>query len=56
MFCELLQAEVTAEECAKCWRDQMEEITREYEANRLLVGQPRTITHEACKKENKCQA
>jgi len=52
MFCELLQEEVTAEECAKCWQDQMEELAKEYEARRLLVGGPRTITHQECKDEN----
>lgn len=52
MFCELLQEKVTAEECTKCWQDQMEELAREYEAHRLTVGKPRTITHEDCKKEN----
>lgn len=56
MFCELLQVKVTVEVCDKCWHDQMEELAKEYEANRLLVGEPRTITHDDCKKENKCQA
>lgn len=51
-FCELLQVEITDEECAKCWQDQMAELAREYEAHRLTVGEPRTIIHEDCKKEN----
>lgn len=51
-FCELLQAEVTNEECTKCWKEQMSELAKEYEANRLLVGGPRTITREECKDEN----
>ncbi len=51
-FCELLQEEVTDEACAKCWQDQMGELAKEFEVHRLLVGEPRTITHEDCKKEN----
>lgn len=52
MQCELLQEEVTDEECNKCWDEQMKELAKEYEAHRLLIGEPQTITHEDCKKEN----
>ena len=52
MFCELLQEEVDDELCTKCWHDQIKEIANEYEANKLLVGAPRTVTHEDCKREN----
>lgn len=52
MFCEMLQEEITDEVCTQCWKDLMIELTREWEANRLLVGAPQTITREDCKKEN----
>lgn len=51
-FCELLQEEITDEVCTKCWQDQMEELAKEYEANRLTIGKPRTIEHSDCKREN----
>ncbi len=52
MFCELLQEELEAEECTECWKTQMNELAKEGEANRLIVGKPRTITHQECKDEN----
>lgn len=52
MWCELLNEEVTAEACAECWDSQMKELAEEFEARRLLVGKPRTITHNDCTKEN----
>lgn len=52
MFCELLQETVTDGACDKCWADQMEELAKEFEVHRLLVGGPRTITHDECKREN----
>lgn len=52
MFCELLQEEVTDEECTKCWDEQMQELVKEFAGCCLLVGKPRTIAHEDCKKEN----
>ena len=52
MFCELLQEKVNDEQCKQCWEATMDELAREYEANRLFVGKPRTITHEICRTEN----
>lgn len=54
MFCELLQEELTTEECTKCWQDQMEELAKEFEEHSLLLtgGPICTITHAECKREN----